>query len=631
MLVRCIRPCLIRHLNQRRNLPFRLRGFTRKHLLTGIACAALLIVFASTAHLAWRDKCATFDEPTHFIASVFQCQQDDFRADPENPPLWRYYVGLWMHPVSIDRADSLWNGMLETRAPEGAFVRKTLYSTPGNDPDALIAAARTRMTILGCLLGIVTAWWAWRLAGPVAALVALSAFCLDPNFLAHAPLVKNDVAIALCFMLLMAAVWLIGERVTALRWLAAVLTACAAIGTKSSGILALPMMATALFARSMMPQPWPVFRCVADTRLKRAATAAMLVAPVLPMAWLSIWAAYQFRFGPAPAPNMHFALRDILLSLAKADWDSAHGGAAYPPEVTAQWTTSWRPGVSVHLALWALSHHLLPETSLVGFLHLYAISRQRLGFLLGQSSSIGWWYYFPLAAAFKTPLSICVAVALAAVYRLRRTKRPISLSRWPLAALLIGPILYGVVAMPSQVSAGIRHILVIYPFVYVWLGVTAAAAWRSRPKSTGAIVAILILGLAVETYAAFPDFIPFFNVAAGSQGKLKLLGDSNLDWGQDLPALAAWQRANPGTQLYLCYFGTADPRYYGIHYVNLHSSMAPPDQSAPEALRQIVAVSASMLQNPLVPQPQRAFFRSLQSRQPIAILGGSIYLYSAVP
>ena len=84
------------------------------------------------------------------------------------------------------------------------------------------------------------------------------------------------------------------------------------------------------------------------------------------------------------------------------------------------------------------------------------------------------------------------------------------------------------------------------------------------------VTALLLLGLAIENAAAYPDYIPFFNVAAGGeQGRARLLSDSNIDWGQDLPAFAQWQWKNPGIPILMYYFGGGDPKYYGIHYYSL--------------------------------------------------------------
>jgi len=213
-------------------------------------CAALLVIFAVTAHLGCRNKSATFDEPYDLVAAWLHTFYGDFRCDPEDPPLWKYYavVGRNAGDMAIDRQTSLWQEMLRKHASGWYYAIDTLYHTPQNNADDLIRSVRDRMIGVGVLLGILIAWWAWRLAGPLAALVALFAFCLDPNFLAHAPLIKNDVPLALALTALMAAVWLLGERATHLRIIGVILLTALAIVTKFSGFLALPILAAALLS-----------------------------------------------------------------------------------------------------------------------------------------------------------------------------------------------------------------------------------------------------------------------------------------------------------------------------------------------------------------------------------------------
>jgi hypothetical protein len=603
----------------------------------GVAiCAALLAGFALNAHLAWKHTSATFDEPTHFIASILQCQEHDFRADPENPPLWRYFIGLFAKRVEIDRRSPLWDAMLQARAAEGTFVRQTLYSTPANDPDGLIGAARARMIGLGCALGAMIAWWAWRLGGWLAAVVAVGAFCFDPNFLANAAIVKNDVPLTLCLMVMLAAVWRMGEGVTWTRWIVAALAASAAVATKSSGIIAIAIFAVLLAARAMLNREWKFPGGLAKSTASRMGLAAVLTVGIVPIAWATLWAAYQFRFSPTPDPNAHFELRDILQTLAKGDWVAANGGATQPPADISPWMTHWQPGLTVRLALWMLHHHFLPEAFLVGFLHLYGISHIRVAFLLGHNSYVGWWYYFPVAIALKTPLATLAGLLLAMVNWLRRKTEWRFENWWALIVAAAGPGVYLAAAMASHISVGLRHVLPVYPFLFIFLGVSAADVVGRRGRRALVPIAILGAGLAVESLAAFPDYLPFFNLAAGgSRGGLALLGDSNIDGGQELPALAAWQRKNGDRLLYLCYFGTADPRYYGIRYVNLPASMAPPDQEIENVTARtpgapMIAVSAAMLQDPLVPAALRETFARLRQHPPLAVLGGSIYLFNVV-
>jgi hypothetical protein len=278
----------------------------------------------------------------------------------------------------------------------------------------------------------------------------------------------------------------------------------------------------------------------------------------------------------------------------------------------------------------ANAHQLLPQSCLIGMLRLYAWSQGRLGYLCGQSSVTGWWYYFPLAIVFKTPLATLLGLAAAIGLLAPQIRTSSTWNRWAVLAGGIFPCLYMLTAMTSNVDVGIRHILPVYPFIFIFLGVAAAKAWNSPRRHARMFVTLLCMGLAAETFSAYPNYIPFFNVACGgSRGGLRLLSDSNLDWGQDLPALADWQARNPGRPVYLCYWGSADPRYYGIHYVNLPQSSAPPDQNMAGPGRPVYAISATALTNPLPRQFHSALFESMQHQQPIAVLNGSIYIFDA--
>ena len=239
-------------------------------------------------------------------------------------------------------------------------------------------------------------------------------------------------------------------------------------------------------------------------------------------------------------------------------------------------------------------HHLLPRPYLCGFLYAKADTSGSASFFLGRIGLGGWWHYFPLAMAFKTPLATLIALALAAIlcFFLPRPRNP-----WPALVLGLPPILFMLAAMRSGMDVGIRHVLPVYPFLFVLLGIAAARAVQRFGKPVLLLLIILLLALAAETFAAFPDYIPFFNVACGGpRGGARLLGDSNIDWGQELPGLANWQASHTDYQLMLYYFGAADPRYYGIHYVNLPGSFAPKDQTKPTGQKPYWAISAVALE-----------------------------------
>ena len=77
--------------------------------------------------------------------------------------------------------------------------------------------------------------------------------------------------------------------------------------------------------------------------------------------------------------------------------------------------------------------------------------------------------------------------------------------------------------------------------------------------------------VAATSLWVWPYGVGYLNqLAGGPQAAPDLVSDSNLDWGQDLGQLKQWTEAHPGSEpLKLCYFGTADPRYYGLRHRNL--------------------------------------------------------------
>jgi hypothetical protein len=66
--------------------------------------------------------------------------------------------------------------------------------------------------------------------------------------------------------------------------------------------------------------------------------------------------------------------------------------------------------------------------------------------------------------------------------------------------------------------------------------------------------------------------LSYFNELAGGPTRgWKILSDSNIDWGQDLPRLHDWLAAHGAAdqKINLVFFGPADPHYYGIRYTDV--------------------------------------------------------------
>src|SRR5688500_19217995 len=58
-------------------------------------------IFCTLSWSAARTKSPTTDEPMHALAAWLWTHERDFRLDPEDPPLWGYWMSL---PNSRDRS-----------------------------------------------------------------------------------------------------------------------------------------------------------------------------------------------------------------------------------------------------------------------------------------------------------------------------------------------------------------------------------------------------------------------------------------------------------------------------------------------------------------------------------------------
>jgi hypothetical protein len=171
----------------------------------------------------------------------------------------------------------------------------------------------------------------------------------------------------------------------------------------------------------------------------------------------------------------------------------------------------WRALLLAGLAGLTLTAALMPPREFIlGLLQVRAMNAEPpQAMLFGEMRKGGWWYYFPVALFFKTPIPFLV-LALAGV---RRSTRELAL----IAAIVLG------IAMTSDINIGVRHLLPIYAALAM-LAASVRVRWL-----TWAMSAWLVIGSAL----AHPDYLPWFNAFAGKEPH-RVLNDSNLDWGQDV-------------------------------------------------------------------------------------------------
>jgi len=569
-----------------------------QHNRTLVALALFTVVFIGLTVSSYPTKSATWDEPYHLTAGYAAARLGDYRMDIEHPPLLRMWAALpllWRSDVTLQTNRPSWRWASFNQL---AFGREFLYQD--NDADRLLNRARFMIVLLGVALGGLLFCWAKEWFGFWPAIGALTLYTLEPNLLAHAGLVTTDFGVTFLIFGTAYFVWRVAQRLT---WgnLTGLIIFCALTHvSKFSAVLLWPIIGALLFIRALQHEPWPVAlgrELMVATISRRFVVMGSVLLLLAVTCYAGIWGAYRFRQSPTPSEPHRY------------EWHSQ------------DYVRERIPGL-VKLVERVDALGLLPNAYLEGFLLGQANAHERTAYLGGHYSVTGWWYYFPVAFLLKTPMALLL---------LFFAGLGIVLARWrtqgrKLVYVLVPAVVYLGFAMTARLNIGLRHVLPIYPFVILLATAAVAQLLAARRRVWLGGVGLAAL---VELALVYPHYLTFFNrLAGGPRAGHEWLVDSNLDWGQDLKALGTWMKQNRVPRINLCYFGSADPAYYGItcRYLPGHQFARREEIWAPE-LPGYVAVSATHLRGAYFTEKGRGLYAPLLEREPVAVLGNSIYVY----
>src|SRR5262249_9575374 len=365
--------------------------------------------------------------------------------NPEHPPLAKMWAALPLlaYPIKDFRSYPQWERSADGLIIETAQVAHDAMFVD-NEAEPLFFFAKLQMIAVAIVLGIFVSIWATSLYGRAAGIAALAIFGLDPNILAHSANIHTDVPFAACLFIGSYFFWRFLRdgawwrlALTALCFGLAAATKYAAPGVFLAWLL---LGIVWIFSRQQT--------AAADESPRRKfyrVAAVLFAAPVA--AYAVIWAVYGFRYAAVPGGAQHFHF----------EW--------------------YMPGESSPLrgpALFALGHHVLPEAWLYGQLYILATLR-RPAYLLGQMSPVGFHGYFPVSFAVKTPLPTIILFIAGLCLAIRG-----ALKRIDAAFLIVPAAVYFLLAVCTGINLGLRHILPIYPFLFVLIAGAAVHLWRSR-------------------------------------------------------------------------------------------------------------------------------------------------------
>lgn len=505
-----------------------------------IAFVLLTLLSCLLAASTWRVYSNTWDEPEHLAAGIELLDRGRYEYDTEHPPIVRIFMALGPYLAGAHSYG--------TPPPDGVQEGVDILYTGGHYTTFLTLARLGTLPWLAILL-MATWFWARRLTDSEGeALLAVLLLASVPPILGHAALATLDVAAAATVLLALYALQCWFERGRRRDAVFAGLTAGLAVGSKFSAVPFL-VLGFIVLAAARGVVSWRERRQASDAEgTSRGAEASAATSARRRLAGLAIIAITAL----------------VPLFIVYAPLSSAHSSIEHRYGQAVGFLLS-EHGLS-HLAGVVLGHIWLPHWSQGVVEGIVAIKAHNdsghLSFLLGELRSTGWWYFYLVGLAAKTPLPLLAVGPLGMAILAREGWR--ARDGWRLAPALLFLTVLVFASSFSQINIGIRHILVLYPFMALGGAHAVTLAWRWLRKATVRPLAIvgsaLLVGLvgwqASTLWTANPDYLPYFNEAVPDPQKV--LVDSDLDWGQDLWRLEKRAAVLKIPLLNLAYRGTAD-------------------------------------------------------------------------
>ena len=175
-----------------------------RNKLTLLGALFLLLVFVAQGILFIQANSQTVDEAMHLAAGYSYLAKKDFRIEPQNPPLIKELLAL---PLFLSYRLPFNPDPQHWREADGYLIGRDLLYNSTPSADRMLALTRFPNLFLGTILVALIGWWAYRLWGSRAALLAMALASLEPNLVAHSSLVTTDIGVTLFIFLTVYLFW----------------------------------------------------------------------------------------------------------------------------------------------------------------------------------------------------------------------------------------------------------------------------------------------------------------------------------------------------------------------------------------------------------------------------------------
>lgn len=592
-----------------------MKSFFSRHLakiimITSLATMLGVMIFSASGDSPIRDE-----EP-HIAAGYSYLTKGDYRLNPEHPPLIKDLAAFPLLFLNLNFPDKLWSEGLNNQWEIG---HKFLFNY-GNNPDVMLFWSRLPIMLLSVLLGYLVFRWARELYGNKAASLAVVLYAFDANIIAHSRYVTTDLGVAFAFFLHLYVLW---KFINTPNWKTLFysgLTFGVVLVTKFSAALLVPIYGLVflylVFKNQKVKSKVVIFsKMASDAIFSRflgyfAGFGAVAV----------IGVALMYFFYLPHTLNMNESQQKALIS------ENMYTGTE-PIKKVAEIST---PFAQYLLGFTMVSAH---------------VSSGHASYLLGKAAD-GFRMYYPVAFGVKTPLPEIILILTTFVLLIYRKFKSIN---WFNEFYLLVPVaVFCGMAVLGSLNLGIRYLLPIFPFLFVFVSKTVnlvdfkelSSHIKSKKFFTLSVVscqllAVLVLWHIIGSLKTYPHYLSYFNEAIGGPSNgLKYIADSNLDWGQDLKRLKTYVDENNIQNIKIDYFGSGDVEYYFGDKGEVWTSQQGEPTGWFAISASIYAQGTSVWVDHDVNERKRnqivdpIYYETLKDRKPEAIIGNSILVYN---
>jgi len=567
----------------------------KKYILSNswlIVTALLLVNFLLISTSVYKES-VTWDEVCYAGMGKYILETGNFKTDGSivHATLSYYINSLFLYFIDIPE---------HILAEESCWVRGKELLFKSNNPVKLLFLIRLPLILLSALLGFYVFKWSKEIYGLRAGLFALFIYSLSPNIIATARFAMTDFSLVCFTFISMYYFWKFCNKSSAWNLIVVGFVTGLALISKTTALFLLPIyfILGLVFIRRIFSER------VIDLVL------------IYLISFFVIFAAYGFM------------IQTISDSLPRHYSQRAHEEIGRIGD----------EGIK-KVAYFIVDKVPLPAATyfaMVGDVAYYSTTGFK-GYFFGKILEQGEkpFYYFLGVILLKTQIPTLIFLALSIIFCRKLGNKNLRNELF----LIIPVIIFFIPFIFNKVSYDLRHVLTIYPFIFVFI--SKVVNFRFERAYFKMLLALLLLWYLLSSLLIYPYYVGYFNEFIHQKNGYKYLSGTNIDAGQDLIRLRDFMRQNGIERINFSFHGGIDPSAYGIEYDSMPTTCFAPAnknyrpfaENCKENFTEdcssrmgIVAISVTNLQNRFL--RNMSCFTWLHSYEPISRLGYSIFVYN---